>query len=55
MVLNLNKKHAFASLTMSDIQYLIKKRLDKHAILYLHIKYETRHENRDRLSPLEMG
>ena len=30
----LDEKHAFASLAMFDIQYLIKEWLDKRAILY---------------------
>ena len=33
------KKHAFASLAMFDIQYLIKGCFDKRAILYPRIKY----------------
>ena len=52
----LDEKHAFASLAMFDIQYLIKEWLDTCAILYPCIKHiETMHENRDRLGLLEMG
>ena len=35
----LGEKHAFASLAMFDIQYLIKERLDTCAILYPCIKH----------------
>ena len=35
----LDEKHAFASLAMFDIQYLIKECLDKRAILYPRIKH----------------
>ena len=35
----LDEKHAFASLAMFNIQYLIKERLDKRAILYPRIKH----------------
>ena len=34
-----DEQHAFASLAMFDIQYLIKEWLDKHAILYPRIKH----------------
>ena len=52
----LDEKHTFASLAMFDIQYLIKERIDKRAILYPRIKcIETRHENADQLGLSEMG
>ena len=53
----LDEKHAFASLAMFDIQYLIKEWLDTCAILYPMYKtyIERKHENRDRLGPSEMG
>ena len=53
----LDGKNAIASLAMFDIQYLIKEWLDTCAILYPMYKtyIETKHENRDRLSPSEMG
>ena len=50
----LDEKHAFASLATFDIQYLIKEWLDTCAIC-TKTYIETKHENRDRLSPSEMG
>ena len=49
----LDEKHAFASLAVFDIQYLIKEWLDTCAILYPYI--DIKHENRDRLGLSEMG
>ena len=57
-VLSFRWKHAFASLAMFDIQYLIKEWLDTDVCNFapMYKTYiETKHENPDRLSPSEMG
>ena len=56
-VLNLDEKHAFVSLDMFDIQYLIKEWLYTCAILYPCIKHILKQsmQNCDRLGLSEMG
>ena len=51
----LDEKHAFASLAISDIQYLIMTRYACNFVPMYKSYIETKHENRDRLGPSEMG